>query len=222
MAEAICAEFSIMPTSQVPSRGFHQALLLLALTIPAHIHALPASPRSTDWAGPAGDDESNGGAPLRGSLSLQGHIPNEVDSANSAVVSPYEMAPGQDADASLGIPFTWENTDEPQPIRGDYGATDPGPQTYAYSKLNPDIVAPPSTDKGSIENPKWPMELSHNRILPGGAGWARQENTDNLPLATEMAGVDMRLAPGAYRELHWHSVSVCPELFCRTNALTSE
>jgi hypothetical protein len=202
-----------MPTSRLPPcRGFYQALLFLALIIPAHIHALPASPRSTDWAGTAGNDESSGGT-LRGSLSLQGQIPNEVDSANSAVVSPYDMAPGQDADASLGVPFTWENTDKPQPIRGSYGATDPGPQTYAYSKLNPDIVAPPISDKGSVENPKWPMELSHNRILPGGAGWARQENTDVLPLASEMAGVDMRLAPGAYRELHWHSVSPAPRLF---------
>lgn len=25
-----------------------------------------------------------------------------------------------------------------------------------------------------------------------------------MPAATEMAGVDMRLEPGGYRELHWH------------------
>jgi oxalate decarboxylase/phosphoglucose isomerase-like protein (cupin superfamily) len=25
-----------------------------------------------------------------------------------------------------------------------------------------------------------------------------------MPAATEMAGVDMRLKPGGYRELHWH------------------
>lgn len=36
------------------------------------------------------------------------------------------------------------------------------------------------------------------------AGWARQENTVVMPAATEMAGVDMRLEPGGYRELHWH------------------
>jgi len=40
------------------------------------------------------------------------------------------------------------------------------------------------------------------------AGWSRQENTANLPGATEMAGVDMRLEAGAYRELHWHK-AVC-------------
>jgi hypothetical protein len=39
------------------------------------------------------------------------------------------------------------------------------------------------------------------------AGWARQENTVVMPDATEMAGVDMRLEPAAYRELHWHVAS---------------
>lgn len=36
------------------------------------------------------------------------------------------------------------------------------------------------------------------------SGWARQENTVVMPGATKMAGVDMRLEAGAYRELHWH------------------
>lgn len=52
------------------------------------------------------------------------------------------------------------------------------------------------------------MGLSHNRFGTGKqSGWARQQNTDQLPAATEMAGVDMRLAPHAYRELHWHIAS---------------
>ncbi|KAK9574510.1 hypothetical protein V6Z77_001307 [Aspergillus fumigatus] len=48
------------------------------------------------------------------------------------------------------------------------------------------------------------MGLSHNRLGQDGAGWARQENTNVMPDATAMAGVDMRLEPHAYRELHWH------------------
>lgn len=52
------------------------------------------------------------------------------------------------------------------------------------------------------------MGLSHNRLGSGDkSGWARQQNTQQLPAATEMAGVDMRLAPGAYRELHWHTAN---------------
>lgn len=78
--------------------------------------------------------------------------------------------------------------------------------TYAYEKLNPDLFAPPGTDKGDVENAMWPLGLSHNRLgSEPGAGWARQQNTDVLPVATRMAGVDMKLQPNAYRELHWHT-----------------
>ena len=51
------------------------------------------------------------------------------------------------------------------------------------------------------------MGLSHNQLGQKGAGWARQQNVDVLPAALEMAGVDMRLSPNAYRELHWHQVT---------------
>lgn len=54
----------------------------------------------------------------------------------------------------------------------------------------------------------WPLGLSHNRAGTGqNAGWARQQNIEVLPSATAMAGVDMRLAPHAYRELHWHTAN---------------
>lgn len=79
---------------------------------------------------------------------------------------------------------------------------------YAYDKLNPDLFAPPGTDTGDVPNAKWPLGLSHNRAGTGqNSGWARQQNVDVLPAATKFAGVDMRLAPGAYRELHWHTAN---------------
>ena len=58
-----------------------------------------------------------------------------------------------------------------------------------------------------MPNAKWPMGLSHNRGGIKNAGWARQQNTDVLPVSTAMAGVDMRLEPHAYRELHWHTAA---------------
>lgn len=70
---------------------------------------------------------------------------------------------------------------------------------------NPDFLAPPTTDHGSFDNVKWPFSLSHNRLQTG--GWARQQNVGVMPIATEMAGVNMRLVPGAVRELHWHKTS---------------
>ena len=74
-----------------------------------------------------------------------------------------------------------------------------------YEKANPDSYARPGTDAGDVKNAKWPMDLSTSRPGLNGAGFARQQNTDELPAATAMAGVDMRLSPYAYRELHWHS-----------------
>lgn len=46
------------------------------------------------------------------------------------------------------------------------------------------------------------MGLSHTKLGLDRAGWSRQQNVGVLPIATEMAGVDMRLEAGAYRELH--------------------
>lgn len=51
------------------------------------------------------------------------------------------------------------------------------------------------------------MGLSHNRLGIKNGGWARQQNVAVLPQATAMAGVDMRLAPHSYRELHWHKAN---------------
>jgi oxalate decarboxylase family bicupin protein len=57
---------------------------------------------------------------------------------------------------------------------------------------------------GEVPNAKWPFGLSHNRHGLAGAGWARSQNTDQLPSSVAMAGTNMRLSPNAYRELHWH------------------
>jgi oxalate decarboxylase len=53
-----------------------------------------------------------------------------------------------------------------------------------------------------VQSLKWPFALSHNRVLSG--GWARETTTRELPISTEIAGVNMRLTPGGIRELHWH------------------
>ena len=67
------------------------------------------------------------------------------------------------------------------------------------------------------------MGMSTNRAGTGkNSGWARQQNVNTLPVATEMAGVDMALAPNAYRELHWHSAGEWSYIFngsCRVTAV---
>jgi quercetin dioxygenase-like cupin family protein len=157
----------------------------------------PPTPTVTSASGSLYGDSSllGGNAPLP-----------DPDKSDSAVVKDPEFVNGQDADAKLGLYLDFDGVDVPQPIRGGLGATDPGPRTYEYEKLNPDLYAPPGTDSGDVPNAMWPLGLSHNRLgSQPGAGWARQQNQDVLPAATAMAGVDMRLAPNAYRELHWHT-----------------
>ncbi|KIK67848.1 hypothetical protein GYMLUDRAFT_36632 [Collybiopsis luxurians FD-317 M1] len=93
----------------------------------------------------------------------------------------------------------------PSPYRGKTGASIQGPDNIYLDLENPDQLAPPSTDNGDVTNAKWPFSLSHMRLQTG--GWARQQNVDMFPIATSMAGVNMKLAPGAIRELHWHSTA---------------
>lgn len=144
---------------------------------------------------------------LRGGSELQGgnSAVADVDSGDAQAAKP-ELVNGQEADADLGLYLNFNGVERPQPIRGDYGSSDAGPRTFEYEKLNPDLFAPPGTDKGAVPNAKWPLGLSHNRPgYRGRSGWARQQNTEVLPNANKMAGVDMKLAPHAYRELHWHT-----------------
>jgi hypothetical protein len=82
----------------------------------------------------------------------------------------------------------------PEPIRGKTGATSIGPENPTLDRQNPDSYAPPNTDAGTVPQGKWPFALSHNRLQNG--GWARQQNIDVLPVATNLAGVNMRLEEG--------------------------
>ncbi|CZT41256.1 related to oxalate decarboxylase [Rhynchosporium secalis] len=169
---------------------------------------------------------------LYGGKSLLGEVakPYPVSGGDSAIVSDYTLVNGQEAEAKLGLYLDFNSVENPQPIRGEGGQTDPGASkkffphlqnnfreqtfaynitgTYAYERLNPDRFAPPGTDSKSVPNAQWPMGLSHNRFGTGKqSGYARQQNSQQLPAATDFAGVDMRLAPHAYRELHWHTAN---------------
>lgn len=193
-------------SDQRSPRGFKSRTFLLLIIIKI-VYSLPTAVNPPESAQIFEINSAAG--TLRGSSSLLGVVNDELEHQNEGEVSSslYKLAPGQEENADLGTPFSFDSVKNPQPIRGDLGGTDPGPRTLEYDRLNPDTLAPPGSDSGDMEQGKWPLGLSHNRILPGRAGWSRQENTHNLPSATEMAGVDMKLAPWAYRELHWHGAN---------------
>ncbi|KAJ3486839.1 hypothetical protein NLI96_g3943 [Meripilus lineatus] len=125
-------------------------------------------------------------------------------SSTASSVEPSATVPYASDDPN-GVMWDPSTNGTPQAIRGSLGATVLGPQDVAIVKENPDLLAPPTTDSGTVGNAKWPFSLSHNRLQTG--GWARQENVGVMPMATSMAGVNMRLEAGAIRELHWHKTS---------------
>jgi len=90
----------------------------------------------------------------------------------------------------------------PEPVRNGTGAPMLGPHNVGVERENPSLLVPPPTDAGTIPNLKFPYAASHARLLSG--GWAREVTVRELPIATQLAGVDMRLKPGAAREMHWH------------------
>jgi oxalate decarboxylase len=91
----------------------------------------------------------------------------------------------------------------PQPSRAPgVGGTDPGPRNLLRDRQNPDILNPPSTDRGTLPNLRFSFSDSHVRQESG--GWTRQITERELSISKNIAGVNMRLNAGGVRELHWH------------------
>jgi oxalate decarboxylase len=90
----------------------------------------------------------------------------------------------------------------PEPIRNGTGANILGPRNAPREAENPDVLVPPRTDHGTVPNLRWSFADSRMRLDEG--GWSRQTTTREFAIATEIAGVNMRLERGAVRELHFH------------------
>lgn len=84
----------------------------------------------------------------------------------------------------------------------DVSATNPGPKNRALMALNPNADIPPPTDHGVVEPFWYSFDLTHRRIQDG--GWTHQVTSRELPVSKDIAGVNMRLTRGSFRELHWH------------------
>ncbi|MDR4156812.1 oxalate decarboxylase, partial [Bacillus cereus] len=90
----------------------------------------------------------------------------------------------------------------PQPIRGEKGAETKIPHNVERDRQTPDMLVPPETDHGTVPNMKFSFSDVHNRLEKG--GYAREVTVRELPISDKLASVNMRLKPGAIRELHWH------------------
>jgi len=85
----------------------------------------------------------------------------------------------------------------------NHPSSDPGPENRPVLALNPNTNAPPATDHGDIGPVWYSFDLARKRVEEG--GWTHQVTQRELPSSTQLAGVNMRLTAGSFRELHWHT-----------------
>jgi oxalate decarboxylase len=68
---------------------------------------------------------------------------------------------------------------------------------------NPDSNLPPATDHGDMVPLWYSFDVVKKRLEEG--GWTHEVTERELPSSKDIAGVNMRLTAGSYRELHWHT-----------------
>ncbi|NPD66928.1 oxalate decarboxylase family bicupin [Lichenicola cladoniae] len=82
------------------------------------------------------------------------------------------------------------------------GLTNPGPQNPALAGQFPSFQDPPATDVDGMPLFWASFNNAHRRIQNG--GWAREVTQADFAISESISGVNMRLAPGGIREMHWH------------------
>jgi oxalate decarboxylase len=104
------------------------------------------------------------------------------------------------ATAAIANAQTPANTRKAEPT---HSASDPGQDNKPILDENPNSNMPPPTDEGNVGPVWYSMNLTHRRIEEG--GWTHQVTQRELPSSKDIAGVNMRLTSGSFRELHWHT-----------------
>ncbi len=82
------------------------------------------------------------------------------------------------------------------------GLTNPGPQNPVLAGQFPSFQDPPATDVDGMPLFWASFNNAHRRIQNG--GWAREVTQEDFAISESISGVNMRLAPGGIREMHWH------------------
>jgi oxalate decarboxylase len=118
-------------------------------------------------------------------------------------------AAGAVMSASTARAASFGNPDEPPQgainAKNPASITDPGPQNKAIASQFPSAVNPPATDVGSLQM-NWASFNNAPRRIQNG-GWAREVTQATFPISDTISGVNMRLAAGGIRELHWHQAA---------------
>lgn len=85
----------------------------------------------------------------------------------------------------------------------DHSTSDPGQENKPLLALNPNTATPPPTDHGDVVPLWYSFDLVKKRVQEG--GWTHEVTERVLPSSKDVAGVNMRLTAGSFREMHWHT-----------------
>src|SRR5579863_2974011 len=105
--------------------------------------------------------------------------------------------------ALVGITANAQEMQDTRKAEKDISASDPGQENKPLLIENPSSNMPPPTDHGDIGPVWYSFDLVHKRVEEG--GWTHEVNSKVLPSSKDLAGVNMRLTAGSFRELHWHT-----------------
>src|SRR6202453_3920592 len=90
-----------------------------------------------------------------------------------------------------------------QKAEHDNSDSNPGQENKVLLEENPNSNNPPPTDHGDVGPIWYAFDLAKKRVEEG--GWTHEVTEKLLPSSKDIAGVNMRLTAGSFRELHWHT-----------------
>lgn len=105
--------------------------------------------------------------------------------------------------ALAGLSANAQEKTSTQKAEHDNSSSDPGPENKTLLGENSDSNNPPPTDHGDLVPIWYSFDLVKKRVEEG--GWTHEVTQRVLPSSKDIAGVQMRLTAGSYRELHWHT-----------------
>jgi oxalate decarboxylase len=118
-------------------------------------------------------------------------------------------AAGAAMTATAANAASYGNPDEPPQgainAKNPGSVADPGPQNPNLASQFPSAFSPPPTDVGDLPMFWASFNNAPRRIQNG--GWARQVTRADFHISETISGVNMRLASGGIRELHWHQAA---------------
>jgi oxalate decarboxylase len=123
----------------------------------------------------------------------------EFSRRNFLGVSPKVLATA----ALAGLTAHAQETQNTSKAEKDISSTDPAQENKPLLEENPSSNMPPPTDHGDIGPVWYSFDLVHKRVQEG--GWTHEVNSKVLPSSKDLAGVNMRITAGSFRELHWHT-----------------